>query len=69
MLTFGAFSRSNAQRSGMVMWDEVINEIATEFPDVTLDHMLGKFEPFLPLVDRPRRSHVRHSSLSREADS
>jgi hypothetical protein len=27
----------------MVMWDEVINEIALEFPDVTLDHMLGKF--------------------------
>lgn len=33
--------RSNAQRSGMVMWDEVINEVAKDFPDVKLDHMLG----------------------------
>jgi isocitrate/isopropylmalate dehydrogenase len=36
-------TKSNAQRNGMVMWDEVINEIAEEFPDVELDHMLGKF--------------------------
>lgn len=34
--------RSNAQRNGMVMWDEVIKGVATEFPDVTLDHMLGE---------------------------
>jgi hypothetical protein len=27
----------------MVMWDEVINEVAKEFPDVDLDHMLGKY--------------------------
>lgn len=25
----------------MVMWDEVINEVAKDFPDVKLDHMLG----------------------------
>ncbi|KAI5478411.1 putative tartrate dehydrogenase [Pseudohyphozyma bogoriensis] len=33
-------TKSNAQRNGMVMWDEVMNEVAKEFPDVTLDHML-----------------------------
>lgn len=35
-------TKSNAQRNGMVMWDEVVNEVAKEFPDVELDHMLGK---------------------------
>lgn len=24
------------------MWDEVVNVVAKEFPDVELDHMLGK---------------------------
>ncbi|KIR98722.1 tartrate dehydrogenase [Cryptococcus deuterogattii 2001/935-1] len=33
-------TKSNAQRNGMVMWDEVVNEVAKEFPDVELDHML-----------------------------
>ncbi|ODO11364.1 tartrate dehydrogenase [Cryptococcus amylolentus CBS 6273] len=33
-------TKSNAQRNGMVMWDEVVNEVAQEFPDVELDHML-----------------------------
>ncbi|OCF30791.1 tartrate dehydrogenase [Kwoniella heveanensis BCC8398] len=33
-------TKSNAQRNGMVMWDEVINEVAQDFPDVELDHML-----------------------------
>ncbi|WVQ77509.1 tartrate dehydrogenase [Cryptococcus sp. DSM 104548] len=33
-------TKSNAQRNGMVMWDEVVNEVAEEFPDVELDHML-----------------------------
>jgi len=27
-------TKSNAQRNGMVMWDDVINEVAKEFPDV-----------------------------------
>jgi len=39
MLTF--VTKSNAQRSGMVMWDEVMFEVAKDFPNVTLDHMLG----------------------------
>ncbi|GFZ46502.1 hypothetical protein JCM24511_04749 [Saitozyma sp. JCM 24511] len=33
-------TKSNAMRNGMVLWDEVINEVAKEFPDVTMDHML-----------------------------
>jgi isocitrate/isopropylmalate dehydrogenase len=32
MLTY--VTKSNAMRNGMVMWDEVINEVASEFPDV-----------------------------------
>jgi isocitrate/isopropylmalate dehydrogenase len=27
-------TKSNAMRNGMVLWDEVINEVAKEFPDV-----------------------------------
>jgi tartrate dehydrogenase/decarboxylase / D-malate dehydrogenase len=33
-------TKSNAQRHGMVLWDEIAAEIATEFPDVTTDKML-----------------------------
>lgn len=33
-------TKSNAQRFGMVMWDEIAAEIAAEFPDVTWDKML-----------------------------
>lgn len=33
-------TKSNAQRNGMVMWDEVIKEVANEFPGVEVDHML-----------------------------
>ncbi len=33
-------TKSNAQRHAMVMWDEIANEIAQEFPDVTWDKML-----------------------------
>jgi tartrate dehydrogenase/decarboxylase/D-malate dehydrogenase len=33
-------TKSNAQRHAMVMWDEIANEIAAEFPDVTWDKML-----------------------------
>lgn len=32
MLTY--VTKSNAMRNGMVMWDEVINEVAAEFPEV-----------------------------------
>jgi tartrate dehydrogenase/decarboxylase/D-malate dehydrogenase len=33
-------TKSNAQRHGMVLWDEVAAEVAAEFPDVTWDKML-----------------------------
>jgi len=33
-------TKSNAQRHGMVMWDEVAAEVAREFPDVAWDKML-----------------------------
>ena len=33
-------TKSNAQRFGMVMWDEIAAEVATEFPDVKWDKML-----------------------------
>lgn len=33
-------TKSNAQRSGMVLWDEVAMEVAREFPDVKVDKML-----------------------------
>ena len=33
-------TKSNAQRHGMVMWDEIAAEIAAEFADVTWDKML-----------------------------
>ncbi|KAF7954597.1 hypothetical protein EAE96_005717 [Botrytis aclada] len=31
---------SNAQRNGMVLWDEVAKEVAKDFPDVKMDFML-----------------------------
>lgn len=33
-------TKSNAQRNGMVLWDEIAAELALEFPDVTCDKML-----------------------------
>ncbi|WP_294643961.1 tartrate dehydrogenase, partial [uncultured Aureimonas sp.] len=33
-------TKSNAQRFGMVMWDEIAAEVSVEFPDVTWDKML-----------------------------
>ena len=33
-------TKSNAQRHGMVMWDEIAAEVAKEYPDVTWDKML-----------------------------
>ncbi|OZJ02918.1 putative tartrate dehydrogenase/decarboxylase TtuC' [Bifiguratus adelaidae] len=38
LLTF--VTKSNAQRSGMVLWDEVAYEVAKEYPHVTMDKML-----------------------------
>ncbi|KAA9001340.1 tartrate dehydrogenase [Affinibrenneria salicis] len=33
-------TKSNAQRHGMVMWDEIAAEVAQEYPDVSWDKML-----------------------------
>jgi tartrate dehydrogenase/decarboxylase/D-malate dehydrogenase len=33
-------TKSNAQRHGMVMWDEIAAEVAAEFPDITWDKIL-----------------------------
>ncbi|KAG9233846.1 hypothetical protein BJ875DRAFT_463142 [Amylocarpus encephaloides] len=33
-------TKSNAQRNGMVMWDEIASIVAKDFPDVTSDKML-----------------------------
>jgi len=33
-------TKSNAQRNGMVMWDEVAAEVGKDFPDVKVDKML-----------------------------
>ena len=33
-------TKSNAQRHGMVMWDDIAAEVAKEYPDVTWDKML-----------------------------
>jgi tartrate dehydrogenase/decarboxylase/D-malate dehydrogenase len=33
-------TKSNAQRHGMVMWDEIAEEVSQEFPDVAWDKML-----------------------------
>ena len=33
-------TKSNAQRHGMVMWDEIFAEISKDFPDVQTDRML-----------------------------
>ncbi len=33
-------TKSNAQRYGMVLWDEIAREVSADFPDVTWDKML-----------------------------
>ncbi len=33
-------TKSNAQRFGLVLWDEIAAEVAADFPDVTWDRML-----------------------------
>ena len=38
--TLTVVTKSNAQRHGMVMWDEIAAEVAAEFPEVTWDKML-----------------------------
>lgn len=33
-------TKSNAQRHGMAMWDEIASEVSSDYPDVTWDKML-----------------------------
>jgi tartrate dehydrogenase/decarboxylase/D-malate dehydrogenase len=33
-------TKSNAQKHGMVLWDEIADQVAAEYPDVTWDKML-----------------------------
>jgi tartrate dehydrogenase/decarboxylase / D-malate dehydrogenase len=33
-------TKSNAQRNGLVLWDEIAGEVARDFPDVSVDKML-----------------------------
>ena len=33
-------TKSNAQRHGMVMWDEIVRTVLTDYPDLTTDWML-----------------------------
>lgn len=33
-------TKSNAQRNGMVLWDEIAAEVARDYPDITSDKML-----------------------------
>ncbi len=54
-------TKSNAQRHGMVMWDEIAAEVAAQFPDVTWDKMLVDAMTMRmtlkPDDDRHRRRH------------
>jgi tartrate dehydrogenase/decarboxylase/D-malate dehydrogenase len=38
--TLTSATKSNASRYGYVLWDEVVDEVAADFPDVTVDRML-----------------------------
>src|SRR5580658_7093123 len=46
-------TKSNAQRFGLVMWDEIAAEVAAEFPDVTWDKELVDAMT-MRMVRRPR---------------
>jgi tartrate dehydrogenase/decarboxylase/D-malate dehydrogenase len=48
-------TKSNAQKHGMVMWDEIFYEVATGFPDVATDKMLVDAAT-MRMVLKPRRS-------------
>ena len=38
--TLTSATKSNASRFGYVLWDEVVDDVAADFPDVTVDRML-----------------------------
>ncbi|MFS8110342.1 tartrate dehydrogenase [Rhizobium jaguaris] len=46
-------TKSNAQRHGLVLWDEIAAEVATDFPDVSWDKELVDAMTFR-MVSRPR---------------
>ena len=50
-------TKSNAQAHGMVFWDTVVEEIADEYPDVTVDRMLVDAAS-MDLVRRPDQFDV-----------
>ena len=59
-------TKSNAQRHGMVMWDEIAAEVAAEFPDVTWDKMLvDAMTMRMVLKPRDARHHRRHQPARR----
>ncbi len=50
-------TKSNAQAYGMVLWDDVVEEVATEFPDVTVERLLVDAAS-MDLVRRPEAFDV-----------
>ena len=46
-------SKSNAQRNGMVLWDQVASEVSKDFPTVTMDKMLVDAMT-VRMVEKPR---------------
>ena len=50
-------TKSNAQRHGMVMWDEIFHEVAREYPEVTWDRELVDAMT-MRMVSRPRSIDV-----------
>lgn len=52
-----SITKSNAQRFGMVLWDEVVREVAREFPDVTVTSLLVDAAAAL-MVRAPERFDV-----------
>lgn len=50
-------TKSNAQAYGMVLWDDVVREVATEFPEVTVERLLVDAAS-MDLVRRPEEFDV-----------
>ncbi len=52
-----SITKSNAQRFGMVLWDEVVHEVARDYPDVTVTSLLVDAAAAL-MVRAPERFDV-----------
>ncbi len=52
-----SITKSNAQRYGMVLWDEVVQEVARDYPDVTVTSLLVDAAAAL-MVRSPERFDV-----------